>query len=123
MNSGTPRPMTIADAIILVAASAVGFWVGRYGLIAWLYVLIGGFDRQVWAADPFRLSCLWGLLISRHTQRVAAIFTLTVLALRILRPRPDIRRLVRRPGFTACLAASLAICVGGTLNIATNGWR
>ena len=113
--------MTIADAIILVAASAVGFWVSRYGLIALLDVLVGRFYRQVWAADPFRLSCHWGLLNSRHTQPVEAIFTLAVLGLRILRPRPDLRRLVRQPGLTACVAASLAICVGGTSNIATNG--
>jgi hypothetical protein len=121
MNSGTPHPMTIADAIILLAASAIGFWVSRYGLIALLYVLVGRFYRQVWAADPFRLSCHWDILISRHTQPVAAIFTLAVLGLRIFRPRPDIRRLVRQSGLTACVAASLAICVGGTLNIATNG--
>jgi hypothetical protein len=114
------RRLTLADAFFLVAALAIGFWVSRNGLINWLNVLFKGFNRQAWSSRPIFLSWHWGTLILRHTQPVAAILTLAALGLRIAHPRPTFQRLAQHPGFVACLAASLAICVGGTLNFATS---
>ena len=78
---------------------------------------------NAWAARPVWLAFYWGSLLLRHTQPMVAVLTLVVLLLRILKPRPDLRRLARQPGFTACFAGSLAICIGGGLNYATTTTR
>jgi hypothetical protein len=93
MESTDCRRPALSDALILVAATAICLLVSRYGLINWLYVLVGGFDKQVWASRTLDLSWHWGSLILRHTQPIAAIFTLAVLVLSIWRPsEPDSRR-------------------------------
>jgi hypothetical protein len=114
-----PRRLTLADSIVLIAALGIGLWVSRYGLILWLSVLFGGFDRQVWTSRPIALSWHWGTLILRHTQPSVGILTLTVFGLSFVHPRPTLRQMAQQPGFVSCLAASLAIVVGGSLNFAT----
>jgi hypothetical protein len=116
----TARRLTLVDGMTLIAATAIGCWESRYGLVPVLYALTGGFDATNWAAHPAYLAWNWGSVILRHTQPTAAIITLAVLALRFLPPRPGLRRLARQPGFAACAAASLATFIGGILNIATN---
>jgi hypothetical protein len=118
MNSTTPRRMTIVDGMILVAGFALGIWVSEMIWIPRLKMM-ASIAPDVWAANPVRLMCHWGSLVLRHTQPIAAVLTLTMLLLRLLPPRPDIRRLSRQPGFAACGAASIAICIGGGLNYAT----
>ena len=121
MVPAKPRRLTIVDGMILVAASAVGIWVGRYGLFMWVYVLFKGFNAEVWAENPFGLAWSWGSLYLKHSQTIVSIFTFTVLLLRLLPPRPSVRRLARQPGFVACLVGSVSICVGGVLNLAVIG--
>jgi hypothetical protein len=118
MKPATPRRVTIVDGMILVAAIALGIWVSGINLIPWLQTM-ASIAPDVWAANPVWLASHWGSLILRHTQPMAAVLTLAVFLLRILQPRPDFRRLARQPGFTACVAATLAICIGGGLNYAT----
>jgi hypothetical protein len=118
MNPSTSRRMTIVDGMILVAGIVLGIWVSGINLIPWLQTM-AAITPDVWAANPVWLTCHWGSLLLRHGQPVAAALTLAVLLLRIIRPRPDFRRLARQPGFTACVAASMAICIGGGLNYAT----
>jgi hypothetical protein len=113
------RRFTLADASLLMAVLGVGFWVSRYGLIVWVLTLVAGFDRQVWASSPWSLSWSWGTLLVRHSQPLAAVFTLATLGLRMAHPRPTMTHLTRQWGFTACVAASAAICIVGILNVAT----
>jgi hypothetical protein len=110
--------MTIVDGIILVAEIAIGVWVSGVILVPYLQTM-ATIPPDTWATSPVWLTCHWGSLILRHAQTLGAVLTLAVLPLRTLRPRPDLRRLVRQPGFTACVAASIAICVGGGLNYVT----
>jgi hypothetical protein len=110
--------MTIVDGMILVAGIALGIWVSGMNLIPSLKTM-ATITPDVWAADPVWLTCHWGSLVLRHTQPMAAVLTLAMLLLRLLPLRPDFRRLSRQPGFAACSAASIAICIGGGLNYAT----
>jgi hypothetical protein len=118
MSVPNSRRLTVADSLICIAGLAIGIWVSDIELIpsakSSLYV-----PTETWRAHPVRLAWSWGSLIVRHTQPMAATLTLVLLLLRILKPRPDLRRLTRQPGFTASFAASLAICIGGALNYAT----
>ena len=118
MNQTTLRRMTIVDGMIFVAGIALGIWVSGMYLIP-LVQTMASITPDVWASNRVWLTCHWGSLILLHTQPMTAVLTLAVLLLRILHPHPDFRHLVQQPGFTACVAASIAICIGGGLNYAT----
>jgi hypothetical protein len=91
-----PRPFGLVDAMIMVAALAVGLWVNRTD---WL-----GF-ASLWYGDAYdRIQRVLSLL----TPHVAAA-TMALVAIRMRRPRPPLRRLLRSPGAVACTVASAAI--------------
>jgi hypothetical protein len=115
------RKIKIFDMMLLIVSIAISLWLSRSHLSPVLYALHQGFDSKIWAANPLHLSWNWGSLILRDLQPIAAVSTFTVLMLTFLQPRPCIRRVARRPGFMACLGATLAILVGGILNIQTMG--
>jgi hypothetical protein len=110
--------MTIVDGMVFVACGALAAWVSRAYLVPGTKTALS-IPSEIWAANPVWLTCHWGSLLLRHTQPIAAVLTLAVLSLRILQPRPRLRLLVRQPGFTASVAASMAICIGGGLNVST----
>lgn len=119
MQARNRRHFTLLDGIICVAGIAVGIWVGTMMLTVWTKVFFS-IPEDVWRANRTRLAWHWGTLMLRHTQATVAVLTLVVLVLRILGPRPYLRRLTRQPGFNASFAATLAICFGGALNYATS---
>jgi len=85
------RRLTILDGAVLVAATGLALAIARGAV---------GAARTTGEAAlvliPALLTCA----------------TAAVLALRLRRPRPDLRRLTRQPGAVAVLAASAALAVG-----------
>jgi hypothetical protein len=103
MSTKPTRPLTVSDALVLVAATAAGLTLLRsYPFLAeqsteFLRAENGWSPRRLAALSAFVLSLL---------QFVLAPWTLALLALHLRRPRPPLRRLVIRPGAVACLAAA-----------------
>jgi hypothetical protein len=114
----TPRKFVLSDAIILITATAVGYSVFRayYG-VTWVY----------WG-PPFGFATrflgwvngLWSCLVLASPFAMA--WTLAILALRLRRPRPRWRRLVRQPGFIAGLMAAIVLAIR-LAGFATMYWR
>jgi hypothetical protein len=98
MRIATDRKFTLSDAMVLVAATAVGFWLIRAtemyfsveptGKLRYLEVA----ERGASAMTPF-----------------LATWTPAWLVLGLRRPRPRWRVLARRPGAVACVAATLML--------------
>ena len=118
MHSPRHRQITIVDGMILVAVVAVGLWLSAMNFIPWFRAMLS-IPPDVWAGNPVWLAWHWGSLLARHTQPMVAVLTLGVLFARLSHPHPALRRLVRQPGFAACVAGTLAVLVTGGLNVAT----
>ena len=115
------RRFTILDGMILMMAAAFGsFVVSRYEytyMVSYsVFPLSDGvplpsFSATVGSQTPFGPYSWkvihWGI----WTSLVLSAFMPALLGLRLLPPRPRVRRLFRQPGATACLAASLALLV------------
>jgi hypothetical protein len=110
------RRFTILDALALVAATAVG--------LAWA--------RAKWV-ELNRLPIAWsppeayGWLLVRviWVEPIALTVSLALLGLRLRRPRPDRRRLLRQPGFNAMLglaAGTLVVAAGAGISIPLRVW-
>jgi hypothetical protein len=85
----TPRrPFTVRDALILIGALAVGLALTRAALAG------RPLDRTHWVH-----SVAVGLTAASPC---AGAMSLALLALRLVRPRPGLRRLARQPGLVAC---------------------
>jgi hypothetical protein len=114
----TPRGFTLSDAIVLVTATAAGFAVFK-SYYAFTYVYWG---------PPFGAAArllgwingLWSCLILASPFVMA--WTLAILGLRLRRPRPRWRRLVRQPGFVAGSVAGLVLAFR-LAGFATLRWR
>jgi hypothetical protein len=94
-RSVPPRRFTLRDAIVLVAATAVGF--------AWI--------RKNWGASINNFDGLgdWFDAASEMLMALLKCWTVAALGLRLLRPRPPLHRLLRQPGAAACGAATIVI--------------
>jgi hypothetical protein len=118
------RPFTVLDAMILVAATAVGIWLGRstqdfvtsdWPVVEW---------PDYWGKDAGTAyqETRWFLhRVSLAALPVAWPWTLALLVLRLRRPRPPVRRLIRQPGFAAGVAVTVvtaAIALGGFSTLA-----
>jgi hypothetical protein len=100
--------------MILIAGFALGLWVAPEGFEAGVRNAISLPIRY----RSVRLAVYWSsLVLVRGAQPVAAAWTLGVLALSLSR-RPSARRLARRPGAMACVAAVLAMIIAGPANLA-----
>ncbi len=109
MPGQAPRRFVLIDGMILVAATAVGFALLRVyqGSIAvdmdksllWQHHYWGRVD----AAQPL----LWS-------------WTMAAVVLRLRRPRPEIRRLLRQPGAVACWVGALITVGMGALTLAVD---
>ena len=96
------RNFSLLDAMVLIAATAVGLAIDRY---YWSKV-------PLWAGPmrwPLRGFIAAGIIFSAP---LAGMFTIAVLALQLRRPRYRLRRLLRRPGTAACWAATTALALG-----------
>jgi hypothetical protein len=108
MGPTARRRLTLKDAMILVAATALGIAWAKGGR-DWMYLSRTEknlavpsrwepYDRIV-RAVPELTPCL-------------ATCTLALLALRLGRPRARLHRVALQPGTAACIAASLGLAVG-----------
>jgi hypothetical protein len=91
------RRFTIKDAIVLVAATGIGFAGARSqqaDAVRQGYVLLG-------------TSHFYGFFIFALPVSLFLAWTLALLVLRLLRPRPRYRRLIGSPGFTVYYAIGL----------------
>ncbi len=101
------RRLSIADAMIACAAVAAWFAIGRASLP------IRDFPPRM--AGPFGLEAM--LFAALGTATAA------LLAMRLLPPRPPIRRLSLQPGFAACLAAVIGCAAVGAPALAYGFFR
>jgi hypothetical protein len=82
------RPFTLLDGIILIAGIALGF---------------AGF-RPLSSAIEFSTPDEWVRIGHIYTGFFLILSSLLVLCLRLVRPRPSIRRISRQPGAVACFS-------------------
>ena len=77
-------------------------------LVAGMGLAVAGCRPQYYERSgmrlPFTLLAMAGVCL--------VVLTFSILALRLRHPRPPLRRLVRQPGFLACLGASVAMVMG-----------
>ena len=103
----TPRRFLLSDAIVLVAATAVGLFVLRP------YYAVTSLDWTPPEATAPRFSgwvrCIWNCLVLASP--IVMAWTLAILGLRLRTPRPLWRRLLRQPGFVAGLMAAVVLAV------------
>lgn len=108
------RPFTLLDAMLLTAATAVGFVAFRdYWPLYFRYNSVASQDRA------------FNLIV--HCPAFLALpWMICVLGLRLKGPRPRARLLAREPGVVACAAALVAATLGGlkiALWMAFRPWR
>jgi hypothetical protein len=117
MPSPPRRAFNLKDAFFLIAATAVGLalWRSRYPFSvcdyakAWPRAILA-----IWNSES-RLSSASGFyriyfLLAIGVWPFCLPWTLTILALRLRRPRPEWRRVARQPGTVACCSMAVA-CV------------
>jgi hypothetical protein len=104
MRPPAGRGFRLLDAMILMAAIAVGFALARMGAARVLGYETGPFSPA--ARWPLRA---W-LVVLAAVPHVAPIAP-ALLCIGLLPPRPDLRRLASRPGFVACLALTIVLVV------------
>src|SRR4051794_6753460 len=109
MSKPPRRTFTLLDAMILVAATAIGLAVARYisdAPVALSEVEFGGGRIYAWFRNAMRwLTC------------IALMWSLFLLPIRLRQPRPTFRRLMRQPSTRACCTIALSIALGGMLGI------
>jgi hypothetical protein len=103
----TPRRFLLSDAIVLVAATAIGLFVFLpYYPVTWL-----DWNPPFPPAPKFYgwVGRVWNRLVLASP--IVMAWTLAILGLRLRRPRPRLRRLLRQPGFVAGLVAAMVLVV------------
>lgn len=117
MAAGPIRRFTLLDAMVLLAGTAVGL----AGLLwkiqrerEWITHGAGYWDAM---SEPLRSRpALASVVVAsdglEYTWPFLAVWTLTLLALRSLPPRPSMRRAMTQPGAVACAAVTtiMALC-------------
>jgi hypothetical protein len=93
-----PRPFGLIDAMLVIAAVALGLWVNRNDWHSFRYLWFGGSYERIQEV----LS-----LVMPHL----AAMTMALVAIRMRRPRPPLRRFFRSPGAVACTVATAALLV------------
>jgi hypothetical protein len=96
------RPLWISDAMILIAALFVALTWDRGRLL----------DPMRQISSPMPKALTWRLALAAADviellPPLLAVASLTVLGLRLRRPRPPGRQLLRQPGTVACAVSSL----------------
>jgi hypothetical protein len=89
------RTFTLFDAMFLVAATAIGF--------AWV--------RSVWYFENFKRLMDWLDHALEMLKLLLATWMFATVALRMLPPRPPLRRHVLQPGAAACGAFTFAFTI------------
>lgn len=107
------RPFGLADAMIVVGASAVGLALAR-GPAAFLSAKL---PQLLDPYPPVHRTMLFLLYGSTAVYPMVIALTAGAIGLRLRRPRPTCLRLARQPGWIACLAAVLVFLIGLTRRI------
>jgi len=105
------RPFTILDAMILTAATAVGF------------VAFRAYLPHYWKMNPVANRERAFSLIVHGPALIAFPLMIAVLGLRMKRPRPRLRLLAREPGAVACSAVIAAAIWSGLECGLLMAWR
>ena len=104
MRSSQSRRCTLLDVMALIAATAIGFSLARtYSL----EVLSNDFKRYPFL--PRVLLTSWAYILA--VLPVPAMWSIALFGLSLRRPRPDLRRLARQPGFVAAGAVTLVVAI------------
>ncbi len=105
------RQFTLIDAMMIIAATATGLALDR---AVWLDTALWS-EIRFWDGSvprDFRSLVHIGVLLSVLP---AAMLTVAALALHLRQPRDRWRRVCRRPGMAACLAATSPLVIGMAL--------
>jgi hypothetical protein len=102
-----PRRLTLADAMLLVAATAVGIGSTRHVWKSWGYPWFWQLNLG-WGAGPVFARFL---TVSALCLPGLAAGTAAVLAVRLRRPRPPLRLVALQPGAAACAAALVVVAL------------
>jgi hypothetical protein len=111
------RPFLVSDAMILVAALAVALIWDRGRIVdpvRWISSLAPG------PAGLLRRVALGAANVLEFVPPFLAVVSVTVLGLRLRRPRPPLLLLVRQPGTVACAIASLGMVLATLAMLASH---
>ncbi len=115
MPSQPHRRFVLADAMLLIVATAVGIALVRailHDILAILPTLSLITNPLIRANNMMRVALLAG-------SPLLAAWTVALLLARLGRPRPHLRRVLRQPGAVACAVATLTMAVDTTWIIPT----
>jgi hypothetical protein len=93
------RRLTLADGLILIAAAAAGFAIGR--------IPQGVYPGRIPVVNGDEVSLFERAMIS--TYWASLLVMLALIPLRLMPPRPPFRWIRRQPGFIACLTVAFGI--------------
>ncbi len=100
------RSFTLSDALVLIAATAVGMALAR----SWWDVLMIEYFRAL-PEGSLALYLKLGPILVIPALPFASAWTVAIMILRLKKPRPTLRLLFRQPGTAACAAASFLIAL------------
>ncbi len=123
MKSPRGRNLNLADAMILVAATAVGLSIVPSGWTGWLGDAIAGRNPgYLYGLSPvprFNIHQLRRVLALGVNPTWLA-WTYALLIIRLRNPRPSRRKLARQPGMMASCSAALMTTFGLIVNMYRN---
>jgi hypothetical protein len=122
----TRRRFRLLDVMILVAATAMACGLTlameriTQGQLSWAAVpeLLSGESGPFSGLSPTFFFIMATFLVTLLTLPFAVIWTLAMIPLRFISPRPRLRRIVRQPGAMALIAAGVGIAIAG-IHVAT----
>ena len=104
MPTSKSRKCTLLDVMALIAATAIGlYFVRTYSLEAL------NSNLEHYPLIPRILLTIWAAILA--VLPLPALWSIALFGLRLRRPRPALRRLVRQPGFVAAGAVTLVSAV------------
>ena len=122
-TSAPRRRFTLLDGMILLAATAVGY-AGVHGLE--LFMDDGDFVSRTTEAWIRRQYVNLALLLELVVLPFLMTWTVAVVPLRLLKPRPKFRHMARQPGLMACLVVTMSIgllAVVVAIGCVSRSWR
>jgi hypothetical protein len=123
LGQETPRNFTLFDAIVSVAAAGLALAFARTHLAyAWANLCAIPFRGPagwagVWAYLRTRTDVTGSIVMYTFVSMEALLLssTLAFLIMRLRRPRPPLRRLIKQPGVVACEVWLLGMLLGSCL--------
>jgi hypothetical protein len=103
MPASTRRRITLADLLILIAATAVG--------LALLRVCIRGIGAQTLSRRPGSVTLSYITTAETYASALLTPWTFALLVLSLRGPSLSFHRLARGPGFIACAAATTGVAL------------